>query len=95
MPILEVTIIEAHDSACLSQPHHDVLGGLYLGLTPLSDFQSLNAFYPSQTWLFNAFLGVVIGDGVGAGFELTELLLGPATPTEPAPISERPDRWEL
>ena len=72
-----------------------LLGGLYLGLTPLMDFQTMNALDPAQSWLFNAFLGVVIGDGVGAGFELTELLLDPATPPEPAPAPERPDRWAL
>ena len=72
-----------------------LLGGLYLGLTPLSDFQTMNVLDPSQSWLFNAFLGVVIGDGVGAGFEITELLLGPVTPAEPAPVAERPDRWAL
>lgn len=72
-----------------------MLGGLYLGLTPLMDFQTMNALDPAQSWLFNAFLGVVIGDGAGAGFELTELLVDPATPREPAPAPERPDRWAL
>jgi hypothetical protein len=72
-----------------------LVGGLYLGLTPLSDFSTMNALDPAQNWLFNAFLGVVIGDGVGAGFEVTELLIDPATRPAPAPVRERPDRWAL
>ena len=51
-----------------------LIGGLYLALTPLVEFHSLTS--NSVMWILmeHVLLGVVIGDGVGLGVEVAELL---------------------
>lgn len=51
-----------------------LLGGIYLAVTPLSGWGALTGENALRNLLGNAWLGIVIGDGVGLGVELLELL---------------------
>lgn len=59
-----------------------LLGGAYFAATPLASFvaNEPQGVLPSLWW--NAFLGIVMGDGIGAAVEVVELFLGP-TPSGP------------
>ncbi len=52
-----------------------MLGGLYLAQTPLVDLHLMTSSNAVRAILFNVFLGVVIGDGVGFGAESAEFVL--------------------
>jgi hypothetical protein len=52
-----------------------MLAGLYLGLSPLNGIYAVTAVDPVSGWVFSIFLGLVIGDGVGLGVEITELFI--------------------
>jgi hypothetical protein len=52
-----------------------LLGGLLLAVTPLMEFQRLMPLASTTALLQYAFLGVVLGDGVGLGVEIADLLL--------------------
>lgn len=64
-----------------------LLGGLLLALAPIVEFDSLIAFDAVRPLLLQLFVGVVVGDGLGLGLELAELIpLGGATAARsPAP----------
>lgn len=47
---------------------------LFVALVPLAQFQKLVFSDPTETWIFEALLGFLIGSGAGFGVELTELL---------------------
>ena len=51
-----------------------LLGGVYLAIAPLAEFHSLTWTRAIDTFASYAFLGIVIGDGVGLGAEIAELL---------------------
>jgi hypothetical protein len=51
-----------------------LIGGIYLALTPLVEFQALTANGVMWILMEHVLLGVVIGDGVGLGIEVAELL---------------------
>lgn len=63
-----------------------LLGGLYVGLAPLMHLSTVAGADPITTWLFDCFLGIVIGDGAALGVELTELL----TERTPHEVAEPP-----
>jgi hypothetical protein len=51
-----------------------LVGGVYLALTPLVEFHALTANGVMRILMEHVLLGVVIGDGVGLGVEVAELL---------------------
>jgi len=51
-----------------------LLGGVYFAVAPLVDFESLVLGSATATLMRSVFLGVVIGDGVGLGVEVADLL---------------------
>lgn len=51
-----------------------LVGGVYLALAPLIEFHTLTANGVMWTLVEHVLLGVVIGDGVGLGVEVAELL---------------------
>ena len=51
-----------------------LIGGLFLAAAPLLEFHTLTSVGASHTLLQYAFLGVVLGDGVGLGVEIADLL---------------------
>jgi len=51
-----------------------LVGGLYLALTPLVEFHALTSNAVMWILMEHVLLGVVIGDGVGLGVEVAELL---------------------
>lgn len=52
-----------------------LLGGIYFAATPLASFAMVQSGQVVSIWQ-NALLGIAIGDGVGLGIELLELLPG-------------------
>lgn len=64
-----------------------LLGGIYFAVTPIARFGDLTPTGAADTLLFQLFLGLVIGDGVGLGLELAELL--PLGAPVPAPLVAR------
>ena len=64
-----------------------LLGGVYLALAPLSQFNALSAYDSFDPLMVQLFIGIVIGDGAALGVELSDLLfrvhhrLTTATPT--------------
>jgi hypothetical protein len=56
-----------------------MLGGIYLAATPLAGMAGGSGGQVLRSLWWNTYLGIVIGDGVGLGVELIELL-----PIEPA-----------
>jgi hypothetical protein len=63
-----------------------MLGGLYFAATPLA---SLVAGQPQgvlRSLWWNAFLGIVIGDGIGVAVEAIELFIKP-TPSDPVGVA--------
>lgn len=51
-----------------------LLGGVYLALAPVTELRDMTMFNAVRPMLFQLALGVVIGEGVGLGVELAELL---------------------
>jgi hypothetical protein len=51
-----------------------LVGGLYLALAPMVEFHALTSNGVMRILLEHALLGVIIGDGVGLGVEVAELL---------------------
>ena len=51
-----------------------LLGGVLLSVTPIRDFHALILYDAVRPMLVQLFMGVVIGDGVGLGLELAELI---------------------
>jgi hypothetical protein len=51
-----------------------LVGGLYLALTPMTEFSTLTSNGVMYVLMEHVLLGVVIGDGVGLGVEVAELL---------------------
>ena len=51
-----------------------LVGGLYLALTPMTEFGALTRNGVMYVLMEHVLLGVVIGDGVGLGVEVAELL---------------------
>lgn len=52
-----------------------LVGGVFLAVAPLEAFRDFALVDASREYLRFAFLGVVIGDGVGFGVEVADLLL--------------------
>ena len=69
-----------------------LLAGFYFALTPIIDATRLNAADPFAALAWNMLLGLVIGDGVGLGVEVTELFID--ADHEPRP-REEPDEDRL
>jgi hypothetical protein len=51
-----------------------LLGGVLLAIGPIVEYHDLIAFDAVRPLLLQTFLGVVVGDGVGLGIELGELI---------------------
>jgi hypothetical protein len=54
-----------------------LLGGIYVAATPITLIEGVSLVAPQHsmtTLLLNCFLGIVIGDGVGLGAEVAELI---------------------
>ena len=51
-----------------------LLGGVLLAIGPIVGYHDLIAFDAVRPLLLQTFLGVVVGDGVGLGIELGELI---------------------
>lgn len=51
-----------------------LIGGLYLAAAPLLEFHTMTSVGAVRTLLQYTFLGVVMGDGVGLGVEVADLL---------------------
>jgi len=65
-----------------------LLSLLLVGLAPLAHFHTMDFADPTSTWMFDAYLGLLIGDGAGFGVELVEYLTTPAaSPDTPPPAS--------
>jgi hypothetical protein len=54
-----------------------LLGGLYFAATPLASFVAGEPRGVLHSLWWNAFLGIVIGDGIGAAVEVIELVMAP------------------
>jgi hypothetical protein len=63
-----------------------LLGGIYFAATPLASFVAGEPQGVLRSLWWNAFLGIVIGDGIGAAVEVVEPLIAP-TPSDP--LAER------
>lgn len=72
-----------------------LLGGVFFAITPLAQFHTLTATGSMRTLLFNVLVGLVIGNGVGFGIELAELVGGalrrPTTAGSDVTAEEGPD----
>ena len=64
-----------------------LLGGVFLAVAPLAEFHDLLLFDAVRPLLIQLLLGIIIGDGVGLGVELAELL--PSTAAHESPL-DRP-----
>jgi hypothetical protein len=62
------------------------LGGIYFAATPLASFVAGEPQGVLRSLWWNAFLGIVIGDGIGAAVEVIELFLAP-TPSDPRGVA--------
>ena len=51
-----------------------LLGGIYLAAAPVTFLQGISPHSVMRSLLLTFFLGIVIGDGVGLGVELVELV---------------------
>lgn len=51
-----------------------LLGGVYLAVAPISEISQMTPFDSIRPILLQVFVGVVIGDGVGLGVEIAELI---------------------
>ncbi len=51
-----------------------LLGGVLLAVAPITEFHDLILFDAVRPLLLQLFMGVVVGDGVGLGIELAELV---------------------
>jgi hypothetical protein len=51
-----------------------LLGGVYLAIAPLAEFHSLAGSRAFDTLAMYCFVGIIVGDGVGLGAEIAELL---------------------
>lgn len=56
-----------------------LVGGAYLAVAPITELRDMTVFNAVYLLLFQLALGIVIGEGVGLGVELVELLSGRAT----------------
>lgn len=59
-----------------------LLGGVYIAATPVTVLLGISPISPDNSMtmiLLNTFLGIVIGDGVGLGAEVAELLMDART----------------
>lgn len=65
-----------------------LLGGIYLAVAPMLEFDSLIASESVRTLLYYVFVGLVTGNGVGLGVEAADLALGPGEPQEPRELRE-------
>jgi len=63
-----------------------MLGGLYFAATPLSSLVAVQPQGVLRSLWWNAFLGIVIGDGVGLAVEVIELFIKP-TPSGPLGVA--------
>ena len=64
-----------------------LLGGVFLAVAPLSQFDLLNAYDSIDPLMVQLFVGIVIGDGAGLGVEIADLLFrarARVTPAAPA-----------
>jgi hypothetical protein len=50
-----------------------LIGGIYLALTPITDFYTLTSDEVTRTLLLRFLVGLILGDGAGLGVELAEL----------------------
>lgn len=50
-----------------------LIGGLFLALTPITDFHTLTSDDVTRTLMLRFLLGLILGDGAGLGVELAEL----------------------
>ena len=50
-----------------------LIGGLYLALTPITDFHTLTSDDVIRTLLLRFLVGMILGDGAGLGVELADL----------------------
>ena len=50
-----------------------LLGGVFLAVAPISQFDSMTLFNAVSPLIFQAALGIIIGEGVGLGVEVAEL----------------------
>lgn len=55
-----------------------LLGGVFLAAAPIAEFDTLTAPGAARTLLEHVFVGVLIGDGVGLGVELADLVAATA-----------------
>jgi hypothetical protein len=58
-----------------------LLGGAYFAATPLASLAASDPQGVMRSLWWNAFLGIVMGDGIGAAVEAVELFIAP-TPTD-------------
>jgi len=61
-----------------------LLGGVFFAVTPLARFHTLTATGSMRVLLYNVLVGLVIGNGVGFGVELAELVAGALRRPAPA-----------
>jgi hypothetical protein len=61
-----------------------LLAGVYLAIAPLAEFSTMTISDSLRTLLLYLFVGLIIGEGVGLGVEVAELMVAPAVPAHPA-----------
>jgi hypothetical protein len=67
-----------------------LLGGAYLAATPLSGLAGGSGIELLQAFWLNAIVGLAVGDGVGFGVEMAELLASSIGPEETGPAPPGP-----
>jgi len=50
-----------------------LIGGIYLALTPITDFHTLTSDDVTRTLMLRFLVGMILGDGAGLGVELADL----------------------
>ena len=65
-----------------------LLGGVYFAATPLASFAAGEPDAVLRSLWWNGFLGIVLGDGLGAAVELVELFILPGRAAAPTEIGD-------
>jgi hypothetical protein len=68
-----------------------LLGGIYFAATPLASFVAGQPEGVLRSLWWNAFLGIVMGDGVGAAVEIVELFVKPRGSRGVRGVEPRPE----
>jgi hypothetical protein len=68
-----------------------LIGGIYLALTPITEFHALTSDDVTRTLMLRFLVGMILGDGAGLGVELVELPGAAAAARRKAAAAARED----